>query len=241
MDFLQFLLRLIAQTNNVEGALKPTSTGSIFLLKNLVIFFLFSNYIFFGFIFLLPKLKIDNNALFLVTSFLGLSLSLYFASYNHYFIQIFPWGLILLAIGLNNIQLSSKAILAFKISTYLSIISFGAVFGRSLYYNLPFKRYSEMLHESNKISKHVPNGSKVFLRIDPTLYLYSDYYSANYEYLSYRFPETITLESTLEYMNSGSYIILEKEDYLLNENKINDDFILLEKDLKYYYLKKINR
>lgn len=235
VDIVTFLKRLIAQ-NNTEGRLKQTGNNNI--LNSIKDFLkVFGFYLFLPFsIFLVIKNKLKSKySGFFILVFLCSILSLFFAQFVYYYLLIFPWLIILLAINLNENSLNPGLTFLFRGILIVSIISTLYVFkilqGKKT-------NYKNTMSSVSKAIKFVPRNSNVYLYTDETLYYYAPYFSSNHEKIGYSFPKGRSIDYFNGYMDSGSYVIISNKQFKINSDSFTYDFKFLGSDEKNTYLLK---
>jgi hypothetical protein len=173
--------------------------------------------------------KYHENKLILVL-IISFSSVLFFAAYFHYFILIFPWGLILL--HLNFRQLTTKV----KPIIYLLLLCPTIILGvKMMRSKINLSRQDSNI--SNVLQNHIPKSSKVYIvNVSMSQYALCQFNSIDYKTIGYSFPNIIKKEVVINALKSGSYLIA-NEDYIGNENK--SSFQLIHSEVGFSIFKKI--
>lgn len=194
--------------------------------------FLFVN----AFIVLIPfllKNKASNkqDVIFYVLLAFSSFLVFFFASFNHYFIYVFPYFLILFAYAASFTKelLKNPVFIALSLIALLKIsLLTGSTFKHQ------FKDYKEQTHNQKVIENHIQKNSRVYLNgVSPAYYYLCEFKSIDLNQIGFSFPGYFYPQTIINAMNSNDYLVI-TQDYIQEFEPYQGLFKIKEVQLRDY-------
>jgi hypothetical protein len=216
-------------------------TGLELDLKSTLMFlllFLVTNLYVILFPFYFKKIMVSKHFVLLIVSLFSSFLVLYFAFYQHYFIYVIPYFLLLFIVLNSNKQSNSfqlKALFLFLVSFGLIVFSATSSFVRKKEVYYAQQKYR------NELTKLVPANSNVYLDgVAPSFFYLCHYNSIQSKNVGYCFPGYLFSSTIINNLKKGDYIIVTKqnfksyidliEGYKVSKSKIdNDELFIIQK------------
>ncbi len=161
----------------------------------------------------LNVLKVKKNPhyrMFLI-ALLSSFMVLFFAFYQHYFIYIIPYFLLVFGLQSAAIQTTSfqyKTLILLLISTGLILYSVTASFNRKK------EVYFAQVRYTKELNKVVPPQSNVYLDgVSPSYFYLAQYNSIHSKNVGYCFPGYLFASTIVANMKKGDYLITSKQNY----------------------------
>jgi hypothetical protein len=145
---------------------------------------------------------------------------LLFAFYQHYFIYVIPYLLLLFALIIDQTHtnlLQWKALILVTISIGLMTYSFASSF------NSKREIYHSQLDYARQLNAIVPPNSKVYLSgIMPSFYYSCQFNSIDSKKVSYAFSGYLFTSTIVNYLDKGEYLVVSKNSYKAYQKVITD-------------------
>ncbi len=172
--------------------------------------------------------KLNKDLIFVILLISGSCIQLVFAGYRHYYQLIAPYILMLIPLIISNLD-SAKQVEFHRYLILLSLIflitTVPIMTDRFIHRS---KRLNHQLTRTEKLTKIIPSGEKVYLQaISPAYYYLCRYKSPDFLKLGYRFPEELSPEYITKSLVQGDYIIVD-ESYLKFED-FETNYLTLDK------------
>ena len=155
-------------------------------------------------------LNTKHFIMLLVALFASFSV-LFFAFYQHYFIYVIPYFLLLFALIIDQTHtylFQWKALVLVSLS--IGLIAFSVV--SSL--NTKRQIYYSQLHYAQQLNQLLPPNSKVYLSgIMPSFYYCSQFQSIDSKMVSYVFSGYLYTTTIVRYLDKGEYLLVSKDSY----------------------------
>jgi hypothetical protein len=208
LDFVKCILGKGVQLDVGNGTGSELDIRSIMMF--LLIFFVTNLYVIL-FPFYIKKITKSKYFILTVTALFSSFLVLIFAFYQHYFIYVIPYFLLLFIVLLSkkhNKSFQLKAVSLFLISFCIIILSVC----------LSFKRKIEVFEKQQQyaiaLTKLVPANSNVYLDgVSPAFFYLCHYNSINSKTVGYCFPGYLYSSTIINNLKKGDYVIVTKQNY----------------------------
>lgn len=207
-DFVQSILGKGFEIDNGNG------TGLELDLKSRILFlliFIATNLYLVLFPFYLNRALNTKHFVMIVVALFSSFMVLLFAFYQHYFIYIIPYLLLLFALVIDQTHTNLfqwKALFLIVLSVVLMTYSFASSF------NSKKEIYQSQLDYARQLNAIVPPNSNVYLSgIMPSFYYCCQFNSIDSKKVSYAFSGYLFTSTIVKYLDKGEYLVLSKESY----------------------------
>lgn len=216
-DFVQSILGQGFEIDNGNG------TGLELDFKSRMLFlliFIATNLYLALFPFYLNRALNTKHFVMIVVALFSSFMVLLFAFYQHYFIYVIPYLLLLFALIINQTHtnlLQWKALILVTISIGLMTYSFASSF------NSKREIYHSQLDYAKQLNAILPPNSKVYLSgIMPSFYYSCQFNSIDSKKVSYAFSGYLFTSTIVNYLDKGEYLVVSKDSYKSYQKVIAD-------------------